>query len=370
MDVINIIKRQSALYKHVYLFGAGFRAKILVGILLSELKSFRFEYAVVTNKKNAVIDLYWDISVIGLGDVHSCNSESLFVIGMREAYAYDVISEIQAAGFTNYIFISDKNFEIMKRNYVKKRYADNFRTDRGYRQCDYHCGEIECKVKIYMVKSEMDKKIKHDIQRPDIIPIQGGRQISSVKIAELGDDTGQNISLKNRRLNEFTVLFWMWKNAPQCADYIGLCHYRRIFDMDSALDSIKNEHPDVILGEMELLFPTLEKHYNSVHYQEDFVLMKNVLRKHFPEYYKVAEDYFSQELFVPYNMVIAKRAVFNEYAEWIFSVLEEIERLWTPHGNEYQDRAIAFLGERLMGVYFLYHRNRLKIVYSKIMLLE
>ena len=98
--------------------------------------------------------------------------------------------------------------------------------------------------------------------------------------------------------------------------------------------------------------------------------MKKILRLRYPEYYTFAERYFSQELFIPYNMIIARNTVFAEYAEWIFPLLEEIELQWRPHGDAYEDRAVAFLGEWLTGVYFLYHRNRLKILYSKIRLLE
>ena len=58
-------------------------------------------------------------------------------------------------------------------------------------------------------------------------PIQvGGVHIPGMENA-LRDDTGENISNKNRSYCELTALYWGWKNLQ--ADYLGLVHYRRYF---------------------------------------------------------------------------------------------------------------------------------------------
>ena len=90
-----------------------------------------------------------------------------------------------------------------------------------------------------------------------MISIQGGSALSGRKIAELRDDTGINISERNRQWNEFTVIYWLWKHAVMDSEYIGLCHYRRIFDADKVENRIKKETPDVILAEPEVLFPSI-----------------------------------------------------------------------------------------------------------------
>ena len=54
-------------------------------------------------------------------------------------------------------------------------------------------------------------------------PIQvGGVHIPGMENA-LRDDTGENISNKNRSYCELTALYWGWKNLQ--ADYLGLVHY-------------------------------------------------------------------------------------------------------------------------------------------------
>ena len=46
----------------------------------------------------------------------------------------------------------------------------------------------------------------------------------------IGDDTGDNISDKNREFCELTAMYWAWKNYDKLGnpDYIGFMHYRRL----------------------------------------------------------------------------------------------------------------------------------------------
>ena len=57
------------------------------------------------------------------------------------------------------------------------------------------------------------------------LPILVGN--NKVKNNYLRDNTGDNISKKNKNYCELTALYWAWKNLDN--KYIGLCHYRRYF---------------------------------------------------------------------------------------------------------------------------------------------
>lgn len=370
IEVIEKLRRQMSRYQYVYIYGAGFRAKILTGILLSEMKELCFSGVVVTDRKSAKIDFCWNIPIFELKDVYTPSEETLFLIETVDIYRSEISMELRTAGYINFTHISEKEFLELKSQYVAKRYESYFDLDLRESQFEQTAEEVGSMIKMYMVRSEKDKQVKTEVSSPDIITIQGGSAISSKKIAELRDDTGINISQKNRQFNEFTVIYWLWKNAIGVSDYIGLCHYRRIFDLNNVREIIKNRQPDIIIAEPEVLFPSIEEHYCSMHFTKDFNLMKDILQKRYPEYFKFAEKYFSQELFIPYNMMIAKERVFVQYAKWIFPLLEEIEEKWKPHGDAYEDRAPAFLGEWLTGVFILYNGNRLKLSYSKIKILE
>ena len=51
------------------------------------------------------------------------------------------------------------------------------------------------------------------------------------------DDSGTNVSVMNRSLNEMSVVYWAWKNYEALGDpdFFGLAHYRRFFIADELL---------------------------------------------------------------------------------------------------------------------------------------
>ena len=65
-----------------------------------------------------------------------------------------------------------------------------------------------------------------------------------------------------------------------------------------------------------------------------------------------------------YNIIIAKAAVLQEYCEWLFPILERVEELSIPKGSERADRYIGYIGENLLTLYFLYHKDRMNLVHT------
>ena len=60
------------------------------------------------------------------------------------------------------------------------------------------------------------------------LPVHAGCE-GKESIGFQGDNTGDNISLKNPFYCELTCLYWAWKNLG--CDFIGLVHYRRYFSL-------------------------------------------------------------------------------------------------------------------------------------------
>ena len=214
------------------------------------------------------------------------------------------------------------------------------------------------------------------------MPVQGGKAVSTIDLGIQGDDTGENISHKNARYAELTVLYWAWKNQKK-ADYIGLCHYRRYFKFSrlpfrdvkimpvekflSAKDTEFN--PDKHLGKYDIIlakpfFSSYPIHFDMLlaisNY--DFSLLKDIINNSFHDYYDSFCYVMDSNIFYHCNMFITKWEIFNDYSEWLFAVLDELEKVipcseYPPHGNN--SRYIGYHGEFLLNVYV--HKNKLNV---------
>lgn len=194
------------------------------------------------------------------------------------------------------------------------------------------------------------------------IPIHVGRAISKFKeeMADLiGDDTGDNYSDKNPYYCELTAQYWAWKNLHD-VEYIGFCHYRRFFDLQITNDNIGSllKNYDVI---MPKVVQGLTVEMDMIHYVtiEDVTIFLMVLKKMYPEYEQTTIDYLWNYSIHQKNMLICKKSLFDEYAEWIFGILEECEKYIKHSPYMRGKRALAYLGEFFMPVYFLYHHYRI-----------
>ncbi|MFR9596058.1 MAG: DUF4422 domain-containing protein [Rikenellaceae bacterium] len=212
--------------------------------------------------------------------------------------------------------------------------------------------------------------------------IFAGRKLSGEDAAANaeGDDTGDNISDKNRSFCELTAQYWAWKNGLD-ADYIGLCHYRRFFDfkgnggvatMSGAMERLSSftqedvertmEGFDVALMREHNTKYSMRKLYEHQHIGGDLTILRNVLSDIEPDYVAMYDEYMAGRRLVCCNMFIMSNELFNRYSEWLFKVLFELERRIDVSGrDDYQSRVFGFLAERLLGVYCSH--NELKICY-------
>lgn len=202
-----------------------------------------------------------------------------------------------------------------------------------------------------------------------------------------GDDTGENISTKNPNYCELTAHYWMWKNGPK-SKYVGLNHYRRYFDFYSKLPGwipyrvvpelrIKNSDlmlPDLneIFADCQIILPrsivyphSLANNYRLAHIYEDFDIMENVIKEFWPDYLESFKYIMNRtNRLVHYNMFIAERKIFEDYSEWLFSVLSKIEEKVKISPYPSQARVFGYMAERLLNVYV--HKHSLKVKYLPI----
>ena len=230
-----------------------------------------------------------------------------------------------------------------------------------------------------------------------------------------GDDTGDNISNMRMEFNELTVQYWAWKNVE--ADYYGLCHYRRYISFadewfeypptrsvegasehcihepyinESAIkkfglsydnmrceikkydiiisDPINTERDYGFSSNISML-ETLSKAYKM----EDYNVLIDIIREKYPEYYNDAIELMNGQTGWFYNCFIMKKAVFNEYCNWLFSILFELSaRLDMTNYWAHLLRTPGHLSERLLSLY-IYHlrkENNFKVCEKQLVFFE
>ena len=193
------------------------------------------------------------------------------------------------------------------------------------------------------------------------------------------DDEGLHISGKNAHYSEMTVHYWIWKNV--IADWVGLVHYRRHFGprneslshrgqrIASSQDLIAElSDVDLVLIEpIDLMQPetnvryTVEGQYIHSH-GYDIMTARKVISESCAQYLASFDLIMRNSRLIPYNLMIARKDIFDEYSSWLFDILFAVEKLvqLTSRGR-HQGRVLAFLSERLLTVWIAHNWNKLKI---------
>lgn len=223
-------------------------------------------------------------------------------------------------------------------------------------------------LKVFQAKCHVDRPLQKPVQNPSYVyPIQVGADLTDQIISELRDNAGENISYKNRNYCELTAAYYAWKNCQ--ADYKGLCHYRRIFEINDeqaqGLLERRNEW-DVILPYPSIHYPDISTQHLRYIGNEDWKAMLQALEETAPDYFTAYQRLVEsgEQYFYNFNMLIARAEVFDDYCSFLFSVLERAEELTMPRGWERADRFAGYMGENLTTLYFLKNRDALKIVYA------
>ena len=177
------------------------------------------------------------------------------------------------------------------------------------------------------------------------------------------DDEGDNISSKNPNYCELTGLYWAWKNVD--ADYIGLAHYRRHFSNGKRFGDKKDRvirQPELEkkLKDTDVLLPkprnywieTNYSQYAHAHHAIDLDTTREILTERYPQYIAAWDSSMKKTIGHRFNMFVMKKELFDQYCEWLFDVLFELEnRLDISEYSKNDSRVFGFVSERLLDIW-------------------
>ena len=241
------------------------------------------------------------------------------------------------------------------------------------KRCLSDAGKETDILNIYALFSEWDSaKVKSRQSDKWIHPLQVGSKLAKQRYGSLFDDTGANISEKNRLFAELTGAYWIWKNR-NTSEYKGICHYRRHFMISGTeITALKSNNIDVLLttpryvpGGIKNMF-LAETPVKEMVYQSILLAVKDI----YPDDIDDFERYMDSGFYYPNNMVIAKNDIYDAYCKWMFPILFRMSEIdvKTNYGHE-TDRHIAYAAELLTSYYFVKSRENYNIAVTDYQLL-
>lgn len=232
------------------------------------------------------------------------------------------------------------------------------------------------------------------------------------------DNTGDNISDRNYLYCELTGTYWLWKNVQ--ADVKGLFHYRRVLTEQTVIlkplrmklcyhyyqlkslfsnqsfliqnkrrvqnaedymqeakqfaeriPSLFNEqHVDVIAPTNMMSFIiTNKQRFHEILDRDFLALIVRKVEEITPDYMDAFQETLSSTKMTYANIIIARNAIYDEYCQYLFSVLFAVEKAiidenyWHDLHEKSLLRRFGYIGELLTSSFILQcERKGLKVL--------
>lgn len=198
-----------------------------------------------------------------------------------------------------------------------------------------------------------------------------------------GDDSGDNISDQNCYFSELTGLYWVWKNVHD-VDYVGTCHYRRYLlkhagKMQKAgeaqsragedfahggmftakeVRSVLAEYDVITTKSLQLNYSYYEgfASHHKVRYLDETA---RVIAERHPEYDADFQRLVHGKHTYFGNMLICRKELYDQYCDWLFDILFEVQgRATVEEEDSYHRRIFGFISEFLQYVWIVHNRCR------------
>lgn len=357
--------------RQLVIFGTGLVAFEAANCLLAEPYRLLVDFFMVSRQEENPKQVM-GIPVVDLESAKGViDKEAVIVIATMEKHLSSIREALNCYGYFHIISMTFESdlWSMIQGNYYKEYckmcHKPYLTLEEELTNGKADGGKKNHVVSVYVTKCHADRKLQEDLSRFTWeIPIQAGAALTDAHICNIRDDTGENISHKNRQYCELTALYWIWKNDT--SDYAGLCHYRRHFELNEGiLKRLACSHIDVVLTIPILNFSSVREVYRHDHVERDWDVMLEAIRVLAPKYMAAAVGVQNGNFYFGYNMFIARKEILDDYCAWLFPILEYCEKRCGRKEDTYQERYIGFLAERLLTIYMGCHEKQFRIVHAR-----
>lgn len=336
----------------VIIYGAGVMGQALMTCLSGAPYNSTILCFIVENTENNPKDIL-GIPVISLEESVRYKEKTILV-ALHEKSITQAMEKLYANGFFDLLPISFDSdiWSCIRGNW----WYEEYHRKNEFAYIDLN-EALENRFHVYVVHSITDKPLKEKKPFQNFeIPIQVGAALTNTKMFPIRDDLGENISSKNRQYCELTALYWIWKHDK--SKFSGVSHYRRRFEIDeNQIDKLLTSDIDVIVTVPVLNFVGVRQQYYHDHEKDDWNIMIDAMRELHPEYINAVDKVQNGNFYFAYNMFIARKDIFDDYCTWLFPILFYCEEKIGVKADNYQNRYIGFLAERLLTIYLTYNKQ-------------
>lgn len=215
----------------------------------------------------------------------------------------------------------------------------------------------------YIVTSELDNMNVDSVNDQFHSVIQVGTDMSKILKNCIHDNSGDNISYKNREYCECTGLYWIWKNVHD-VEYIGLEHYRRRLNIDEEIIKLVGyKLVDVVVSYPQFAIKrNIEFINNGLVLSSDWKEMKRILIEYDSDYKRIVDEYEQGFFYFSCNIAVMKRNIFEEYCEFAFYIANKLEESYANKCIYRKgDRYMGFIFEHLLSLFLKKNSERLRI---------
>ncbi len=292
-----------------------------------------------------------EIEGIRVKPIESVSKETFIIVAVTELVQREVLPYLKEHGYEHVFPLTQHEEHLLMSTYYRKIEMFPEVQAEGSKQKNV------TDFKIYEVMNDRDKPLSY---HPDLYsyeqPIQAGAALAEKMIADVKDNTGINISEKNRMYCEMSAVYWVWKNAKH--DWVGIEHYRRhlLIKPEMLTDDI-----DVILPLPYICYPNEVAQFRRF-ISEDVLnaLIKALKDLHPAEFEEYRSILYGQYQYT-YNMQCSRWDVFDRYCSWFFEITEYMETMSDKVPEIKTTRALSYVAEVLTNIYFMSHQKELRI---------
>ena len=163
-----------------------------------------------------------------------------------------------------------------------------------------------------------------------------------------------------------------------------MVHYRRYFTIKEIRNielkkkqilSLKewkrllSKYPVIVSDKRKYYIETNRSHYNHAHPGIGLDETERIIQEYYPEYSEAFTLVMDRTWAHMFNMFVMRRDLFQEYCQWLFGILFELEeRLDISAFDAYNKRVFGFVSERLLDVWL--EKNQISYYEQNVSFLE